>query len=71
MSSNSGPYLVEFGGGGKSHWAQAQCLQCNAWLKEMPNHFKKGSYTSEDGNPLYIYYWICLNCGYLNSEMKS
>ena len=43
MSSYSGPELIGFGEGGKSHWGQVNCRKCNAWLKEMPDRSRKAS----------------------------
>jgi hypothetical protein len=75
MNIGSGPQLIEFGGKGNSYWAQVQCPNCKAWLKEMPDHYETYPYEDDeyegedyDGeeiekiDTLYIYYWTCLKC---------
>lgn len=57
--------LVEYGGGGKSHWGQVQCEKCTAWLREMPDHYEEKILEDEDQDQEYLYYWTCLACGYV------
>jgi len=80
MSKNTGPQLIEFGGKGKSYWAQVQCQECGAWLREMPDRYEimsdkdyqyyygddQDEEDSEEGktDTCYIYYWTCLKCGH-------
>jgi hypothetical protein len=71
MSNTKGPQLIEFGGSGDSYWGQVQCPECEAWLKEMPDHYEAIPYEDEEENEdavkidtEYIYYWTCLKCGY-------
>lgn len=51
MNNNSGPQLIEFGGKGKSYWAQIQCRECGAWLREMPDRYEIMS------DKEYLYYY--------------
>ena len=54
--------LVEYGGGGKSHWGQVQCEKCTACLREMPDHYEETICEHEDQDQEYL--WCAKKAGH-------
>ncbi len=71
MSSGTGPELVAYGGGGKSHWGQVNCEKCVAWLREMPDRFEASHREEEGSDQDYVCFWTCIACGHERKVRSS
>jgi hypothetical protein len=62
----SEPRMVAYGGKGRSHWGQAPCGSCGAWLKTMPDRHDQPGDSSA-----WMHYFVCVACGHEYRQVSA